>query len=66
MNWKDNRKTNTVHFGNLKVGDVFVWNDTVIYIKINHEDAFDICNNDIVVFPQTEYVEKREATLTLD
>jgi hypothetical protein len=66
MDWKDNRKTKTMHFSNLKVGDVFLCSENIIHIKINTEEAFDVCNNDIVFFHQEDRVEKRFATLVLD
>lgn len=66
MNWKDNRHTKTMHFGNLKVGDVFLCSENIIHIKINTEEAFDVCNNEIMFFHQEDKVEKRNATLVLD
>lgn len=66
MDWKDNRKPNTVSFGDLKVGDVFLCCDNIIHIKISSEDAFDICNNEMAYFLQEDKVEKRNATLVLD
>lgn len=65
MNWKDNRQTNTTEFGQLKIGDVFVCTD-IIYIKINRDEAFDICNNAADFFNPNDKVEKRKATLVLD
>lgn len=66
MDWKDNRKANTVSFSNLKVGDVFLCSENIIHIKINTEEAFDVCNNEIMFFHQEDKVEKRNATLMLD
>jgi len=66
MDWKDNRKTKTMHFSNLKVGDVFICSENIIHIKITVGDAFDVCNNEIVSFSQEDRVEKRFATLVLD
>ena len=66
MDWKDNRKASTVSFGSLKVGDVFLCCDNIIHIKINTEEAFDVCNNEIMFFHQEDKVEKRNATLVLD
>ena len=66
MDWKDNRKVNTVHFDDLKIGDVFLCSDNIIHIKINSEEAFDVCNNEIMYFDQNDEVEKRNATLVLD
>ena len=66
MDWKDNRKANTVSFSNLKVGDVFLCSENIIHIKINTEEAFDVCNNEIMFFHQEDKVEKRNATLVLD
>lgn len=64
MDWKDNRHGNTMHFGNLKVGDVFTW-ESLILIKITTAGGFDICNNEILPFSQEDKVEKRNATLML-
>ena len=66
MDWKDNRKTKTMYFNNLKVGDVFLCSENIVHIKINSEEAFDVCNNDIVSFYQEDRVEKRSATLVLE
>ena len=65
MNWKDNRHSNTGRFGDLKIGEVFVWED-IIHIKINKDEAFDICNNTADFFNPEDKVEKRKATLVLD
>ena len=65
MNWKDNRQSNTGRFGDLKIGDVFVW-ESIILIKINKDEAFDICNNITDFFNFEDKVEKRKATLVLD
>lgn len=65
MDWKDTRHGNTVHFIDLKIGDVFAW-ESLILIKITVGDAFDICNNGILSFSQEDKVEKRKATLVLD
>lgn len=65
MQWKDNRQENTTRFGDIKVGDVFVW-DNIIHIKIHQDEAFDICNNVIEDFEPNVIVEKRKATLVLE
>ena len=65
MDWKDNRQTKTVCFDDIKVGDVFVW-DNIIHIKINRNEAFDICNNVIEEFAPNDIAERRKATLVLD
>lgn len=65
MDWKDNRQTNTSCFDDIKVGDVFVWDD-FIHIKINRNEGFDIHNNVIEEFAPNDLVEKRKATLVLD
>ena len=66
MDWKDNRQTKTMQFSTLKVGDVFLCHENIILIKINMEEAFDVCNNEIMYFPQEEEVERRNATLILN
>lgn len=66
MDWKDNRNANTVNFSKLKVGDVFLCSENIIHIKINTEEAFDVCNSDVVYFYQEDKVEKRDATLVLE
>lgn len=66
MDWKDSRKANTVSFGSLKVGDVFLCGENIIHIKVSSEDAFDICNNEMVYFRQENKVEHRDATLVLE
>ena len=66
MDWKDNRHASTVNFSTLRVGDVFLCSENIIHIKINTEEAFDICNDEIMFFPQEAKVEKRNATLVLN
>lgn len=67
MNYKDNKKGSPVEFGNLKAGDVFIDPiDNTIHIKINQEEAFDICNDDIITYNIGHLVMKRKATLVLE
>ena len=66
MDWKDNRHRKTMRFSELNVGDVFLCSENIIHIKINTEEAFDVCNNEIMFFHQEDKVEKRNATLVLD
>lgn len=65
MDWKDNRQGNIVYFDDIRIGNVFVWND-IIHIKINCGEAFDIYNNIDKEFLPNELVEERKATLVLD
>lgn len=66
MDWKDNRHGKTTLFRDLHIGDVFLCSENIIHIKINMEEAFDVCNNEIMFFHQEDKVEKRNATLVLD
>lgn len=66
MDWKDNKKTKIIYFSDLEAGDVFLCSDNIINIKINSEEAFDVCNNETAFFRQDEEVTKRNATLVLD
>lgn len=66
MNWEDKRQAKTMRFSELKVGDVFLCSENIIHIKINSEEAFDVCNSDVVYFHQEDKVEKRSATLVLE
>ena len=65
MKWQDNRQTKAVRFGDIGIGDVFVW-DNIIHIKINREEAFDVCNNTVEDFEPSVIIMPRKATLVLD
>jgi hypothetical protein len=66
MNWEDKRQAKTMRFSELNVGDVFLCSENIIHIKMSSEDAFDVCNSEVVFFHQEDRVEKRNATLVLD
>lgn len=65
MKWTDNRQTSTKRFGDLEIEDVFVW-DNIIHIKINRDEAFDICNDITEDFESSVIITPRKATLVLD
>lgn len=67
MEWKDNRHETIISFERLSIGDVFVdMASDSIFIKIETNTGFDVCNDCLQEFDDKDQVEVRKATLVLD
>ena len=63
MKFTDNQEMNTQEFQNLKVGECFEDCEEVLFIKVDNDSAFDICNDHLINFPKDEKVYPREAEI---
>lgn len=63
MKFTDNQLMNRQEFQSLKIGDCFEDCVQVLFIKVDSENAFDVCNDRLMEFPKGEKVYLREAEI---
>lgn len=54
----------TVIFEEIEIGEVFEW-DSNFYLKISKTTAFDVCNNLLEGFGESEYLIPRKSELRI-